>query len=505
MKKKYCLAAVVFLLALQSFAQFIDDVEYPPGATPGNWWICDTIACTSLPTVMEYANTGEYSVKVGDDPTTIDADLSLGNKTEGVWGLSYYMYVPIDKEAYFNLQGVVPIGSGEWIVGNIFLNQDLANPGVGLIDNCVGAPVNFNFPHGEWFNVTMNFDFSMGIANSTWSMMVDGITVIQDGTPFTDNQGTIPTSLGGVNWYAISTNNTYYLDTFVYSEGPIPPANEFVDDMEYSSGIPETSFWWVCDETNTCSIEITQDQAYDGSSSGYISDIENTNQLLHLSNRFKGQRGLEFYMYVPSGKEAVFELQGNANGAVVESIVGDIVFNENNTDPGVGYITDTNLGNVNFNFPHDQWFKVNMDFNMDPWIGDSTWGMYVDNTEVIPVGTPFTNSNSDYPNSLGALNFKAQNTTSGYYLDAFQFVEGSILSISSERLVAIELFPNPTSGIVSILSTHEIQSIHISDISGKTRELKVSNELDLSEYTTGIYFVTLETSEGIQTKKIIKQ
>ena len=66
-----------------------------------------------------------------------------------------------------NLQGAVPIGTGEWIVGNIFFNQDLLTPGMGQIDNTALGAVDFNFPQGQWFKVIMNWDISAGIGLAT--------------------------------------------------------------------------------------------------------------------------------------------------------------------------------------------------------------------------------------------------------------------------------------------------------------------------------------------------
>ena len=76
------------------------------------------------------------------------------------------MYIPAGKTAYYNLQGTVPIGSGEWIVGNIFFNQDGANPGGGSIDDSALGAVDFTYPEGQWFPVVMNFDISAGITKN---------------------------------------------------------------------------------------------------------------------------------------------------------------------------------------------------------------------------------------------------------------------------------------------------------------------------------------------------
>ncbi len=225
MKKNYLLVALFLFAVTGVFAQtedFNDDMEsYTVGTIVENdWWLVWNSATVGIESSDEQAASGSKSGKVGDDPTTIDPVLNLYNKIFGVWYTNFMMYIPVDKEGYWNLQGQTPIGSGEWIVGNIFMNQDLAAPGVGLIDNCVGAPVNFTFPHGEWFEIEMIVDISAGISAATWELNVAGNNVIPAGTAFTDNSGTIPTSLGGINFYAISTNNTYYIDDARHADFP---------------------------------------------------------------------------------------------------------------------------------------------------------------------------------------------------------------------------------------------------------------------------------------------
>ena len=84
-----------------------------------------------------------------------------------------------------NIQGSVPIGSGEWVIGNWFFNQDAANPGVGNISDSALGLVEFNFPHDQWFPVVMNVDISLGIALATIQINIDGNDVLPAGTPFT--------------------------------------------------------------------------------------------------------------------------------------------------------------------------------------------------------------------------------------------------------------------------------------------------------------------------------
>jgi len=225
--KNHILLGIALILSIFTVnAQFQDDMESysdgdpiitGDGTTNGDWtdWGCGGGPGCAIMSSSAQAKEGTLSGLIPDDGTT-DAVLSLGNKIFGVWCIEFWMYVPSNQEAYFNLQGTVPIGAGEWVVGNIHFNQDLLSPGVGLIDDAVGAPINFDFPHDQWFRIVMTWDISVGISLATWGMSVAGEMVIDDGTAFTTADGTIPSSLGGFDFFSINTNNLYYLDDFYF-------------------------------------------------------------------------------------------------------------------------------------------------------------------------------------------------------------------------------------------------------------------------------------------------
>ncbi len=143
--KNYILLSIAFLFStLIMNAQFQDDFEdCGIDGTPingGHWtvWGCGGGAGCAILCSTAQAHSGTHSGLIPDDGST-NAVLDLGGKIFGEWSLSFWQYVPSNQEAYWNLQGVVPIRAGEWIVGNIFFNQDNANPSVGLIDDPVST------------------------------------------------------------------------------------------------------------------------------------------------------------------------------------------------------------------------------------------------------------------------------------------------------------------------------------------------------------------------------
>ena len=231
MKNKYLFAVLLVILfggfnvLNAQFVEFTDDMEYPTGIPVSSiWWDC--VAGCPLIVGPNAGHNSDYAGYIPDDGAT-DVILNLGSKIFGHWNLDFYMYVPQNKEAYWNIQSdIVPVATGELAVGNIFFNQQLAAPGQGFIDwgtADTSDDTYFNFPHDQWFNVIMDFDIttSPGISVATWTMVVDGEEVVLSGTPFADGNGTIPDSLGGVNFLSISADNEYYLDDFNYGSPPI--------------------------------------------------------------------------------------------------------------------------------------------------------------------------------------------------------------------------------------------------------------------------------------------
>lgn len=222
MKKHYFLVAL-FAFALTAVnAQFVDDMESYTVGSPisGDWWTdwgCGGGPGCAIMSSDAQANDGSKSGLVPADGTT-DAVLDLGNKIFGTWYLTFYMYVPSNQEGYFNLQGTVPIGAGEWIMGNFFFNEALGSPGEGSIDNSPLGAVTFSFPHDEWFAVELNVDISLGISLATCELNIAGNNVLPAGSPFTDSVGTVPTSLGGIDFFSISGDNLYYVDSLVYTD-----------------------------------------------------------------------------------------------------------------------------------------------------------------------------------------------------------------------------------------------------------------------------------------------
>jgi len=502
MKINHILFITILFFVATTNAQFTDDMESYTEGEPiigGHWtdWGCGGGVGCALMSSSAQSNTGNLSGLIPGDNTT-DAVLDLGNKIFGTWGIAFWVYIPSGKEAYFTFQQSVPIGTSEPFAHTYF-NQDLNNPGVGKVEDTALGTVLFNFPHDEWFRIVLNWDVTLGMGMATWHFNVDTLDVLPLGTPFTNELGDPTASVGGIEFLSISSDNEMYIDDFIYNEnngGCTFGANPFLDDMEYGSGDPLGNWW--------SEIEITSEQANSGVMSGIIPGDGITDVILDLENNTSNNVDLEFYMYVPSNKEAYWNIQGYVPVNTGEWVVGNFFFNQDNNNPGLGLIDDTHIGDVPFNFPHDEWFPINMKFNISQGMANATWGIFIDDSEVLPEGSPFTNEAGDIPTSLGGINFFSISTDNLYYIDDVNYSEG-ILSVTDNTKIEVVIYPNPTQSILNIDTQGTIISLRIYNILGNIiEEISGLNSIDISNLSSGIYFIEVSTDTGSSIQKFIK-
>ena len=162
----------------------------------------------------EQANSAPNSFKIlttatGGGPQ--DVVLKLGNKTSGRYELKWMYYVPTGKQAYYNIQNVVPIGvDGAWNLDAFF---GAAN--AGLIRIGAGPTLaTFTYPSNEWFEVRHIIDLD----NNLLTLWVDGQYV---------HKMAYPNNLGGIDFFGIDNNHTNYIDDVEYVS--LPPLVYNVD------------------------------------------------------------------------------------------------------------------------------------------------------------------------------------------------------------------------------------------------------------------------------------
>lgn len=276
------------------------------------------------------------------------------------------------------------------------------------------------------------------------------------------------------------------------------------DDFEsYALGfLVPTAHWSNWSQSTGSSSEniiISNTFASSGTQSGFIGNSEIQDALLLLGNLTSGLYTLEFKMYVPSGNSGYFNIQGTIPGGILAGVFnsGDIYFNQDNANPGVG--VDLANDTVTFNFPHDTWFTVTIDFNLD--LGVPTYQIFIDGTPIDP--TPYSFQDDA---TLGAIDFFSASATHSAYYDDFLF--DNSLSVEEFSLDSFSVYPNPVNDILNINSRANVNSITIYNVLGKTilesTPNKISPSIDMSALPSGIYLVKVVIGENSKTIKVIK-
>jgi hypothetical protein len=87
----------------------------------------------------------------------------------------------------------------------------------------------------------------------------------------------------------------------------------------------------------------------------------------------------------------------------------------------------------------------------------------------------------------------------------FQTLSNSVYNLDK----SISVYPNPTASIINIKSDYTIKSVELYDVQGRVLQSKLENEnasiLDISNQTTGIYFVKITSEKGSKVEKIVKE
>ena len=249
---------------------------------------------------------------------------------------------------------------------------------------------------------------------------------------------------------------------------------------------------------------ISSSQSSSGINSVYLNEINDDNLFL-LFNQDISEGIVEINMNLRIDSSANINFQNSTTPGSLEIFELRMVSGTLEFDIGAAVLTSSYPGNSN-------WFNLKLEGDLN----SSTWNIYID-------GVFATGSFIAGANQIGLVNYT---TTSGgaYYIDDVEwyvisdddcyssltaltvFVE-PCLSISEKINSNIQLFPNPTIGLINFIASSKIKNIEIIDFQGKIVIKETFNslnaEMDLEVLQKGIYFCNVLTSKGSTYKKII--
>jgi len=91
---------------------------------------------------------------------------------------------------------------------------------------------------------------------------------------------------------------------------------------------------------------------------------------------------------------------------------------------------------------------------------------------------------------------------------AFQLRDEDLLSVDQNSLTDVNIYPNPASSVINLQvpSNIEINKVSLYDVLGKnTGATLVNGQINIADLARGVYLLSINTSAGTLTKKIVKQ
>jgi|GEM_PF-6182759 len=284
---------------------------------------------------------------------------------------------------------------------------------------------------------------------------------------------------------------------------------QYTDYFEsYTPGEPIFVNWWGSwSGTETDALLAIESTAFNGAVSGYAPSNQGVNSVLSLGNKTEDIWQLEMFFFIPEGSSASWNLQEQAPVAGGQSIVGDFLFNDQGNTPGQAKITDTTIGEVSFSFPHDQWFRMTLNFNFFDGAQSPIWGVFIDGEIILDNGTPFSDLDGNYPVSLGGVNFKSTTIGDGYLLDRFLFCDTSCLlgTNSSDPSRLVEFYK--TANGLHFRTAPPTTKVLVYDLHGRLMHQASpragSFSIPYSTLQRGIYIVELQIDGQRQRVKVL--
>ena len=88
-----------------------------------------------------------------------------------------------------------------------------------------------------------------------------------------------------------------------------------------------------------------------------------------------------------------------------------------------------------------------------------------------------------------------------------QYTTTSLLSTQNAQMEAIQIYPNPTQDMLKIQSNQLIDAIRITDLSGKEiyRNIGHQDQINLTAFNAGVYFINIHSGTQVYTEKFIIQ
>ena len=442
----------------------------------GGFWTTWSGTSADDATVSDvYSNSPDNSFVVDAGAVDLVYQLSDAPITTGKWNYSNYIYVPTGFSGYFNVQSE-PAPGVAWVIDLFF---DDGGAGHFTVD---GEDTEFTYAQDTWIMIQINFDLDADMGE----VFFDGESVFSF---ITTN------SIGGIDYYGNDTGGTpgAFYDDVCFGEAAPPSNCENFDALTVGGLVAEQlgGMWTTWSGTNADDATVS-DAQFNSPDNSFVVDAGAVDLVYQLSDApiAEGQWLYSNYIYVPTGFSGYFNVQSEPTPGV--AWVCDLFFD----DGGAGHFTIDGT-DTEFTYAQDTWIMVSINFDLD---NGMAWIKFDDDMMI------------EFPtaNTIGGIDYYGNDTggAPGAFYDDVCFTTGDvILSIHEYQSSSINVYPNPATNIVNVKSDIQINSVIVYNYLGQVIVTEKVNtnlyQLNSSQYQSGVYFIQIETNEGIVTKRII--
>jgi Secretion system C-terminal sorting domain len=430
--------------------------------------------------------------------TSTDALFLMGDKTTGTWETGFSIYVPTGNSAYYNIQNDETAGVA-WMIDGWFDDDSTGYYEVGVA-NQVGT---FTYTMNAWVDVRHYIDLD----NDSIQVFVGGNFVYAGA--YTAN-ATNPTSqLGAYDFWPSggnATGKTHYIDDMVLQPGTLQPiitgpVSDYTFDI-FSAGdfiaVVDSSWntWSGAPGTGEDAL-VSSTFSQSGSNSLELS-LSSTDAVFEMGNRTSGVWETGFSVYVETGQSAYYNIQET------EAPGTCWVVEVNFDDGGTGSQT---LNSNAFTYTQGAWVDVQHFIDLD----NDSIQLWIDG-----VGVAATKYSANGCNvKLGGYDFfPAGGNGPGirHYIDDMVYQSSTMPSwpvgLEDRFTLDFQMFPNPAENNVTIINTYNGEiTIRIKDAVGRTHQTMNSSlgtiSIDVSELTSGIYFVEIQHQDSRGISKLV--
>lgn len=263
--------------------------------------------------------------------------------------------------------------------------------------------------------------------------------------------------------------------------------------------------------SNAENLLIVDDQASEGTKSGYIGSDLVQDPVLNVGMKTSGVWTYSMDIYIDFGSSGYYNAQhdlaslGTEGNWAYQAYIG-IDPTQTGTPPAPGMFYLATAGTA-YSFPYseEQWFNVAIEHDID----NNLIRIYQDG-ELLSFGTgsdlPF-GDNPAFQGKLSGFNYYSAAATNSMYFDNIKFYQGPLSVSDAAATASISVYPTVATDLVNVSAKSNISEVSVFNTAGQ-QVLKVSPkgtsaQVNVSALPAGVYVVKAVVGKEVKTTKVV--